>query len=483
MSALPLALAVALAAGGPPSSAPTGAWTRTPPPPALEARRWDPPAAKEAVLPTGLRVVVVEHHRRPIVVARLILARGALTDPPGFEGVSWLALQLASDFHEVTQTGEELVDERSFRRQIIELGGSARFDVTADASLVEVSGYAGDAGRYLRMMGEAIVNPRRGHDAFRARRNALLDEVEDLETSDPEALGRALAEAAFGAKHPYARSVIGTATSLAPMGLEDVVSQQDRILSPEGATLLVVGDVSAAAILDAARAAFGRWRRPTSGLPRVAPPGPPPAQRQVDFLRRQPASTLVVCASRPLGDARAGDEPLRVLATVLGGGVGSRLYVALRERMGLTYGAWAQILERRWARAFLACSALAADRAEEGVRTFRETLQRAATEPIGDEEVARARAILLGQLESTWDDAEGIATAWVRAIALGRQRPRPQEDRAAIARVTGDEVRALSRSLLEGGTLRWIVSGEARAASRAVVGNRLGTLRSLTPGR
>jgi zinc protease len=484
---LALAAALVLAGAGPdapPTEAPAP-WARTPPPAPLPPSPASPPRVKEGFLPTGLRVVVVEHHRRPIVVTRLILPRGALLDPPRSAGASWLAVALVSDYYERSPSGEELVEEKPFRWKVVEQGGSPLFDVESDFSLVGISGYAQDTGKYLKLMAGALERPRRGEESFRGRRNALLDALEDLETSDPQALGRVLAEASFGRGHPYARSIVGTKPSLTSLGLEDAIALQDRILTPDDATLLIVGDVKAEEAFEQAKGAFGKWRR-ASSAPRAAPPPPPSpaaATADIDFLKRQPASTLIACASRPLGDVRASDAALELLATILGGGLESRLGQALRERSGLTYHAGAEIVRRRWARALLACSTLAGDQAAQGIRLFRETLDGARAEPPTDLEVERAKAIRLGELEGAWDDSLRLADVWTRAIGLGESRPRLEEERAEIARIGGEEIRALAKAVLRPSTLRWIVSGEPRAASRAVEGNGIGRLRALTLDR
>lgn len=449
------------------------------PPPPLPASGTPAPASREQVLPNGLRVVVVEHRRRPVVLVRLLLPRGSLTDPPESGGATWLAVHLVSDFHEKGDDGEELVEEKSFRRQVAELGGSTVVEVGPDASLIGITGYAQDTKEYVRLLGDAVVRPRRGEEAFDSRRDALLDQLEDLETSDPEALGRFLAEAAFGQGHPYARSVVGTRASLTRLGLEDVVAQQERILAPGGATLLVVGDVGADAVFAAAKAAFAKWRRPSTASPAVRAAVAPAGRTDTDFLERKPAATLVACAARPLGDVQASDGALDVLAAVLGGGMRSRLELALRERTGLTYDASAGILRRRSARAFLACAALAAGDAGKGVRLFRETLDGVASTPPTDEEIRRAKGLLVGGIESSWDDSGRIAATWLEALRMGRARPRLDEDRGGIERVSPDELRALARTVLRPSALRWIVSGEARAAAQAVEGNELGRLRAL----
>lgn len=465
-------------AGAPSAPAP---WRPTRPPPPLAAAPAPWPAAREGLLPSGLRVVVVEHHRRPVVAVHLVLPRGALSDPPDGAGLGRLSVALAGDLHERSPEGEELHWEKTFRRQVVELGAIPALQLGSEVTRLAISGYAGDAGAYLRLLAGAVQAPRHGAEAFRVRRNQQLDALEDLETGDPEVLDQLLAEAAFGAGHPYARSVAGTLATVGALGLEDVVAHQARLFAPRGATLLVVGDVAADKVLADARAAFGRWR---------GDPLPPPsleagaAARRVEpgHLRREPASTLLACATRLVPDG-ADDATLDVLAAVIGQGSGSRLMAALREERGLTYGASAQVVRRQRARAFLACSALRADEAVEGLRAFRQVLEAARLAPPGDPELERARALRLAEVEAAGDDVEQLSAAWVEALALGRPAPRLAEERAALERVSAADVQRLGRTVFDPAAVRWILSGDTRVAARAAEAAGLGRPRALGPVR
>ena len=199
--------------------------------------------------------------------------------------------------------------------------------------------------------------------------------------------------------------------------------------------------------------------------------------RDVVFLRRKPATTLLVCASRPLADVRASDAALEVFAAVLGGGLEGRLPAILRERNTLTYSAWATVLVRRHARAFVACAPLAAARADLGVRLFKETLEGLRTAPPTAAELTRARALHVARLESAHDDLARSTDTWLEATLLGKRGPRLDAERRALDQVTGAEVQAIARTVLRPDTLRWIVSGDPSAAALAIESTRLGRLR------
>jgi zinc protease len=428
-------------------------------------------------------VVVVEQHARPVVHLRLLFPHGSVTDPPALAGVTWLAVHLASDYHERPERGENLSWEKSLRRQLAEMGGEVVASVHPDFSALGISGYAQDLGKYLALLGDAVREPRHGAESFSSRRDVLLDWIDDLETSDPAALARVVDEAAFGADHPYARSVIGTKESLAPLGLEDVVAHQERLLAPAGAILLVVGDVTAERVIGETKRAFARWEREPLERVVVPPPAVPRAVQEVAFLRRAPASTLVACVTRSLPDVAGSEAAAEVLAAALGEGMGSRLSLALREAPGLTYTAGATVLRHRAASALVACAPIAADRAEEGLRIFRATLDGLRAAPLSEAELRRAKALRQAWREEAYDDVDRAAEAWIEAIGLRGGAPRLEEERAALERVTAEQVRRVAATVLRPETLRWVLSGDPAAAAKAVQANRLGKLVPFRLGR
>src|SRR5688572_17867822 len=70
---------------------PAPAWTRSAPPPPAPPSSVSAPPVRELTLPGGLRVVVVEHRRRPLVSVRLFFKDGAAADPAASAGATAIA--------------------------------------------------------------------------------------------------------------------------------------------------------------------------------------------------------------------------------------------------------------------------------------------------------------------------------------------------------------------------------------------------------
>jgi predicted Zn-dependent peptidase len=374
-------------------------------------------------------------------------------------------------------------DERSFRMRVSEMGGSASFGVESDFSDVRIGGYASDTGKYLMMLADAVRHPRHGMRSFDGRRFSAMDRFEDIDSEDPLALQRLIEQSAFGADHPYARSIYGTTASLDSIELQEMMEHQQVVFVPTGATLLIVGDVRPDQVLAEVRKWFGNWQgyKDLDPMPAVPPPALPGDKHEVSFVPRPGSSTLLTCALRPLPEVRGSDPVLRVLMGVLGEGFGSRLGMALREENGLTYGANAEIVRRRQASALIACSSLQGEKGELGLRLFRGVFDGMRTHPPTEEEVRRAKALRLAEIDSSWDDVLSSTHTWMEALTLGNGTPRLEQERAELERVTVKDVQKLARTLFGKRPVRWVVAGDKALAAKAVEASGFGKLQPYVP--
>jgi zinc protease len=118
-----------------------------------------------------------------------------------------------------------------------------------------------------------------------------------------------------------------------------VVAFHHRLVTPDNATLAVVGDVDPAAALAAIEAAFKDW--PSSGTPGALPYAPitRTGGRAVRIVAKPEVTQTQIRFACP-GVARNHPDyfPIRVANTILGGGFTSRLVNEIRVVRGLTYG-------------------------------------------------------------------------------------------------------------------------------------------------
>jgi zinc protease len=444
-------------------------------PPPLPAVARTAPRASSRVLDNGLKVVVVEHHARPVVSLRLLFASGAAADLDDRAGATYFMLSGLLATRDAKDALGDLKDpsEKSARRLVMELGAWLHFEVADDQASIGIDGFSRDLEPYLQHLYRVVKEARHGEETFSAHVAAVADQLDELEVTDGTALEQFLGQLAFGEGHPYARPVYGTPHSVSHLGVEDLVERQATLLLPAGSTLLVVGDVQPEQALQLASRAFSAWRRDGRASPGAVPPPAVRARAAVTFVPRKPARTTLVCATRPLTDVTAPDAPLALLTRVLG----ARLSAALREERGLTYSASATLLRLRGARALLACRQLDAMETTAALGVFLGTLDELARKAPSEDEVETARAVLISENDASADEVAGILGLWGRAIALREPISLP-ERAAALRAVELRQVQALSQKVVRRELFQVVISGERARVEPAVKALKLGALRT-----
>ena len=237
---------------------------------------------------SGLRVLVEEDRRAPVVAVVTLVGSGGASDPQGQEGLAHLVEHLTYRAH---------APERPSRWGQLEAAGAGHlnavtsFDTTVYQSLAPRE----SLGEVLRIEGERLARPLEGLTPrlLDVEREVVRNELrEGNETGFVGQVFSALQRASFPEGHPYARPVVGAHASLSALTLAEAGDFAQRHYRPENTTLVIVGDVDPASVegllarhLPASLLGAGRVERlPDARLPEASPPVPLPPRTDVADL-------------------------------------------------------------------------------------------------------------------------------------------------------------------------------------------------------
>jgi predicted Zn-dependent peptidase len=241
------------------------------------------------------------------------------------------------------------------------------------------------------------------------------------------------------------RTILGTVESVNSFGPDSIRAYMERNYVGDHMVLCAAGNVDHDALVDIANNRFHDLK----------PTGAPPPDKAAYVGGEQRLVSDHEQAHIVLGmEGRAynsdGFYAVQILASILGGGMSSRLFQEVREKRGLCYSVYAF----HWAFADSGIFGVAASTGEDEVAELLPVVLdelRKATETISDEEVIRVRnqirAGLLMSLESPSSRAGQLARQqilWGRTIPL-------QETVDRINRITADRVKQIARQIFEAG--------------------------------
>lgn len=205
---------------------------------------------KEFSLPNGMKILVKEDHRAPVVTTQVWYKVGSSYEPSGITGISHVLEHMMFKGTKKYPAGE-------FSRIIAENGGSENAftgrDYTAYFQTMEKSRLPISMELEADRMRNLVLSP----EEFTKEVNVVMEERR-LRTDDkPRSLTGEHFRATAYTNSPYQNPIIGWMDDLKNLTVDDLEPWYDRWYAPNNATLVVVGDVDSNQVYELAKIHFG----------------------------------------------------------------------------------------------------------------------------------------------------------------------------------------------------------------------------------
>ena len=286
----------------------------------------------EYTLANGLKLIVKEDHRSPVVVSQIWYRAGSIDELNGVTGVAHV-------LEHMMFKGTKKVPNGEFSKRIAAAGGRENAFTARDYTAYFQQLHKSRLPLAMELESDRMRNLVLSKEEF-AKEIKVVMEERRLRTDDkPRSLVHEKMMAVAYQAHPYQRPIIGWMNDLENMSVRDAQQWYDRWYAPNNAVLVVVGDINPNEVFELAKKYYGKIK-PQPLLPLAArkPQTEPPQVGIKRLTVKAPAQLpyLVMGYHAPvLRDAGADWEPyaLEVLAGVLDGNESARLNKELvRER-------------------------------------------------------------------------------------------------------------------------------------------------------
>lgn len=400
----------------------------------------------EKVLANGLKVLVKEDHRSPVVVSQVWYKVGSSYEPGGITGISHMLEHMM-----FKGTGKHPAGE--FSRIIAENGGEENaftgrdytaYFQTMEASRLPVSfELEADRMRSLNLLDEELKKERE-----------VVTEERRMRTDDnPQAkMGEHFNAVAF-ANSPYKHPVIGWPADIANYSIDDLTAWYQRWYAPNNATLVVVGDVESEKVFQLAERYFGRLKSSD-----IRPLKPQTEIEQLGVRKltvKVPAKLPSVALGYKVPSLKtAGQEweayALEVLAGILDGGNSARLSKELvrGKQLAVAAGAGYGLASRISDLFELEATPAEGKSVYELESALKEQVNRLKQELVSADELQRIKAQVSANavFERDSNFYQAMQLGMLETVGLGWQRA--DEYVTKINQVTAEQVREVARQYL-----------------------------------
>jgi zinc protease len=403
-------------------------------------------AVTDVTLDNGLRVIVQEDHRAPVMVSQVWYRAGSMDEFNGTTGV-------AHALEHMMFRGTKTVPSGEFSKRIAAAGGRENAFTSLDHTAYFEQMQKDRLGLAMQLESDRMANLVIKDDLF-AKEIQVVMEERRMRTDDQAqsvVYERLMAEAYQTS--PYRRPIIGWMNDLQNMTAQDVRDWYARWYAPNNATLVVAGDVKADEVIAMAKQYFGPL--PARALP-VRKPQLEPTQIGIKrIVVKAPAKVpyvLMAWHAPVLRDWEKDTAPyaLQILAGVLSGNDSARLQTSLvkTRQIALNASAGYDAVARGPGMFMIDATPASGKKLADLEKAIHHELDRIKRKGISEAELARVKAQIIAA------DVYQRDSLFYQAMQLGEYVTAGLPPEALAHRV--DKLRAVTAEEVQAAAQKWL---------------------------
>jgi predicted Zn-dependent peptidase len=338
-------------------------------------------------LPNGLRVITeMMPHVRSVSVG-VWIGTGSRRETPDQNGLSHF-------IEHMLFKGTESRSAEDIARSVDSIGGN--LDAFTSKEMVCYNTKVLDEHLPLAfdVLGDLVLNPKFSPDDIEKEKGVILEELK-MEEDSPDYLVHEIFSSNFWKDHALGMPILGTKQTVGSFGRDDVRAYYDSVYTPGNMVITAAGHLTHEGLMELVRERFAQL--PSSG---PAPAGPAPSTHARIALRNKKSLEQVhLCLGVPSYPLPHRDRfACYILNTMLGGGMSSRLFQNIRERQGLAYAVFSELSPYRDTGCLSIYAGTSKESARQVVESIMQEFAELKREPVGHEELRRAKDHLKGSL-------------------------------------------------------------------------------------
>jgi predicted Zn-dependent peptidase len=401
-------------------------------------------------LANGLRVLTAPMPHAQSVICALMFAAGSRYETRETNGIAHFAEHMFFKGTARRPTARDIAGE------IDALGGEFNAFTSKEYTGYYVKCAAEHTPVALDVLVDMIRNSRFDAEEIEREKGVIVEEMNMYHDTPRDYIGGVYDSLLYG-DQPLGWDIIGRKDSVRAATRDTFLEYLDRWYKPER-LVVGIGGRTDDALLRRVEELLGDLAGTADGAPaavELAGNGGP--RVKVHTKASDQAHVCVGARSYPL------EHPdryvLQLLATVLGGGMSSRLFTEVRERRGLAYYVFGTNHSYTDAGSLYSQAGVDIARIDEAVTTIVGELRAMADAPVPAEELEKARSFAKGRFVLQLESPQGTTMYGLRREVLEGRTVEPAEVLAELDRVTAEDIQRVARDVVGENGLNLAVIG------------------------
>jgi zinc protease len=381
------------------------------------------PRPVERRLSNGMRLLVLETHRGPMVNLTISIPSSRLRDPEGMPGVAEATaaiMTMGTATRSARQISEALADIGATLTISAGGGGGGRGGFGGgggSTGTIAVSALSENFDAALAILSDVLLHPAFPADEFERWRGRQRSQLEQARTQ-PAALS---SETLMGVLYPNdaRRFTRLTAASLDKLTRDDLLAHYKQFYVPSGDLAGLTGELTPAEAAAKLEKALGAWKGgPAAPVKLTA--AAPIAEKKV-WLVSRPGSvqTDITLANRAIGRTSPDYISCLVMNQVLGSGPAARLFRIIREEKGYTYGVSSSFSASETMQHFSSSMSVRTEVTEPALADLLKEFKEIRDVPVPQMELEGAKRTLVASFALGLENPAGVLARWMQQREYG----------------------------------------------------------------
>src|SRR6267143_50806 len=338
-------------------------------------------------LANGLRVLVREDPRLPIIAMSAVFRSGLLAETPEVNGITRLTAK-------TLLKGTKNRTAAQIAEQLEAVGGEIAVQAGNNSFAVNVHVTQPDLVLAADILADILLNATMPRQAVAREKEVQLAKIKESD-EQPISVARNILRSALFPGHPFALRSVGSAESVSRLTSEDLVAFRDRYVVARNGVVAVFGNVKATDVRQLFEQKLGPMRPGELALTN-APTSPRLAKSKMVEAERDKAQAVLMLGYRGASISDPDRYALELIDEA-SSDMGSRLFIRIREQMGLAYFVGAGQMQALVPGLFAFYLGTDPEKVEQVTAAFLDEVRQLSANGLTPVELARAKKKLIGQ--------------------------------------------------------------------------------------
>lgn len=411
------------------------------------------PKFDEIVSSNGIKILVVEDKRLPLISTSIVFKKGTYFD--SYYGKEFAGL--GSLMSELMTKGTTRYSAEQLSEKIDHLGAVLNTSSSYDSLSIAGLSLSKNFDEFFDIIQEVILEPAFTNEEINREQEKKVNEVISYK-DDCEYLCSLLFNKVIYGDQPYAHPVSGTEDSIPLLNRELLTKHYEDMLNPGEMIVAFIGDISKERSLELIDKYFSKLNRivknnHTPSIELLPNPGV--------FLTHKEGAVQSSFKIGHRGISKKTDDflKLKFMNTILGGSFTSRINHNLREVNGYTYGARSYFTQRKYSGDFSIETEVKNDLTAAACNEILKELKKFKDEKITEDELNLTKNYIAGNFPLQMETPQSIASLIINLRLYDMDEDFYDKYVSDTMQITSDDVIETARKYLHPEEISYCLAG------------------------